>query len=447
MREEYFDEEVETRAWPDLLDWQRAQLPGFLSRLAATVPWYGDRLRGVDLARAAEAEVWSALPFTTKDDLRDAQTDAGGEHPLGALQGAPMADVVQVLASSGTTGTPVFSGLTEADLHAWRHSIATMFFTAGIRRTSRVALTTGMPLVAGGMPYADAVRHIGGTLVWVGGQTPARTATIVDRLGVDTFIGTASYATFAAQRFGEALGRPASGTAVRTIIAGGEPGLGEPTTRARLRQEWGATRISEVMGLGDVMSGLWAECREGGGMHFTGARHVFVELVDPADGSAVPWTPGTHGEAVYTPFTRQATPVLRFRSRDHLHVEADHCACGRTSPRISCVGRTDDMLIYKAMNVFPSAIREVVLAEHAADVAGPMRIRKHFPTQVRFDEPLPLEVELARPQPDAGALRRRIEESVRERLRVRVAVELLEPGSIPVGEYKNALTYVAPSAP
>jgi phenylacetate-CoA ligase/benzoylacetate-CoA ligase len=101
------------------------------------------------------------------------------------------------------------------------------------------------------------------------------------------------------------------------------------------------------------------------------------------------------------------------------------------------------MLIYKAMNVFPTAIREVVLDEYAAHVAGPMRIRKQSSAQVRFDDPLPLEVELARPQSDAEALRRRIEESVRERLRVRVAVELLDRGSIPVGEYKNALTYVA----
>ncbi|MGY1620727.1 phenylacetate--CoA ligase family protein [Geodermatophilus sp. SYSU D00965] len=355
-----------------------------------------------------------------------------------------MDDVVQVLASSGTTGTPVFFGLTEADRQAWLHSIATMFFTAGIRRTSRVALTTGMPLVAGGMPYADAVRHIGATLVWVGGQTPARMATILDRLGVDTFIGTASYATFAAQRFGEALGRSAADTAMRTVIAGGEPGLGEPTIRARLAREWGVTRISEIMGLGDVLPGLWAECPEGGGMHFTGARHVFVELIDPVDGSPVPWAAGADGEAVYTPFTREATPVVRFRSRDHLHVEATTCPCGRTSPRVRCVGRTDDMLIYKAMNVFPSAIREVVLEECAGEVAGPMRIRKAHATQVRFDDPLPLEVELARPVGnEADALRRRIEESVRERLRVRVAVELLDRGSIPVGEYKNSLTYTA----
>src|SRR3954454_715015 len=363
MADEYFHADIETRPWPEVLAWQRDQLPGYLH-----------------------------------------EADAHPMHLLGQLQAVPMADVVQVLASSGTTGTPVFFGLTESDRQAWLHSIATMFFTAGVRRTSRVALTTGMPLVAGGLPYADAVRHTGATLVWVGGQTPARMATILDRLGVDTFIGTASYATFAAARFGEALGRPAAGTAMRTIIAGGEPGLGEATIRDQLSREWGAQRISEIMGLGDVMPGLWAECPEGGGMHFTGGRHVLVELIDPADGSSVPWEDDAFGEAVYTPLTRQATPVVRFRSRDHLHVQAGRCPCGRTSPRIRCVGRTDDMLIYKAMNVFPSAIREVVLDEYAAHVAGPMRNRKEFAHQVRFDGPAPLRGGRGRAPSDGGAL-------------------------------------------
>ena len=313
-------------------DRQRRRLPGFLSRLADAVPFYANRLTGVDLGTASP-QVRTCR--SSQDDLRDAQADASLEQPLGDLQAVPMADVV-VLASSGTTGTPVFFGLTEPDRQAWLHSIATMFFTAGIRRTSRVALTTGMPLVAGGMPYADSVRHIGATLVWVGGQTPARMATILDRLQVDTFIGT-SYATFAAQRFGEALGRPAADTPMRTIIAGGEPGLGEPTIRERLAREWGATRISEVMGLGDVLPGLWAEAPRV-------AACTSPAAATSSSSSSTPSTVigavgrGADGEAVYTPFTRQATPVVRFRSRDHLHVQADTCPCGRTSPGSAASG-------------------------------------------------------------------------------------------------------------
>ena len=317
-------------------DLQRRRLPGFLSRLADAVPFYANRLTGVDLGRAASPQVWADVPFTSKDDLRDAQADASPEQPLGDLQAVPMADVVQVLASSGTTGTPVFFGLTEPDRQAWLHSIATMFFTAGIRRTSRVALTTGMPLVAGGMPYADSVRHIGATLVWVGGQTPARMATILDRLQVDTFIGTASYATFAAQRFGEALGRPAADTPMRTIIAGGEPGLGEPTIRERLArvgshpdQRGHGPRRRAARALGRVPRG-WRHALHRRPQRLRRAHRPRRRVIGAVGR-------GADGEAVY-PLHAAGYAVVRFRSRDHLHVQADTCPCGRTSPGSAASG-------------------------------------------------------------------------------------------------------------
>jgi phenylacetate-coenzyme A ligase PaaK-like adenylate-forming protein len=444
MTDQFWDPEFDTKPWDDLLTWQRSQLPHFLAALAGRSPFYASQLAGLDAAGVAEPRLWAQVPFTTKDDLRAAQQQAGTENMLGDLQGVEDAQISQVIASSGTTGTPVFFGLTEDDRLAWADSIANMFFTAGIRKDSVVALTTGMPLVAGGMPYADAIRRIGATLVWVGGQTPARTASITQRLKVDTFVGTASFATFFANRCEEILGRPASELSVRTVIAGGEPGLGQEAIRSRIRADWGATRISEVMGLGDVMSGLWGECPAGPGMHFTAGRNVYVELIDPDTGDVVEWAPGAKGEAVYTTFTRQATPALRFRSRDHLEVlTAAECACGRTAPTVHCIGRTDDMLIYKAMNVFPSAIRDVVMDRFSAEIAGPMRLRKENAAQVRFDDPIPLEVELPAGSegPGSGDLAGRISEQVRERLRVRVAVELVGPGTISIGEYKNALTY------
>lgn len=444
MTDHFWDPAFDTMPWAELQAWQRAQLPHFLAALAGRSPFYAGRLDGFESAGAAEPEVWAQVPFTTKDDLRSGQQQAGSANMLGDLQGVEDEQISQVIASSGTTGTPVFFGLTENDRLAWADSIANMFFTAGIRKDSVVALTTGMPLVAGGMPYADAIRRIGATLVWVGGQTPARMASITETLKVDTFVGTASFATFFADRCEEVLGRPAHELSVRTIIAGGEPGLGEEVIRGRLRASWGATRISEVMGLGDVMSGLWGECPAGPGMHFTAGRNVYVELIDPDTSDVIEWAPGARGEAVYTTFTRQATPAVRFRSRDHLEVlTTSECACGRTAPTVRCVGRTDDMLIYKAMNVFPSAIRDVVMKGFSAEIAGPMRLRKDNVTQVRFDDPIPLEVELPAGSmgPEAGDLAGRIGERVREQLRVRVAVELVAAGTISIGEYKNALTY------
>ena len=250
--------------------------------------------------------------------------------------------------------------------------------------------------------------------------------------------------THFARRCEEELGRPATELAVRTIIAGGEPGAGVPHIRQGMLDAWGATRVSEFMGLGDVLPALWAECAEGNGMHFTAAPDILVELVDPVTLEHIPWEPGASGEAIYTTLTREASAVVRFRSRDQLTVTGVECACGRTSPTVRCVGRTDDMLIYKAMNVYPTAIRDVVLDVASGVLSGAMRLRKETAAQVRFDDPIPLQVELGEGMSAEAAapVLARAEEAVRQLLRVRVRIEAVPVGVIPIGDYKNALTYV-----
>ena len=442
-REEMWDEAVDAAPWEGTRARQRQALGPWLTGLSQRTGLYAGRLRGLQVP-ADPSEQWLAdLPFTTKADLRHAQEQASDDRPLGDLQGVRTEDLVQVIASSGTTGTPMFFGLTGDDLAAWRNTIANVYWTAGVRRSSTVALTTGMTMVAGGLPYADGIRETGATLAWVGGQTPGRMVTIVDALKVDVLVGTASFSTFFSRQVEASLGRPASELGIQTIIGGGEPGLGTPEIRERVRETWGAQRISEIMGIGDVLSGMWSECAQGEGMHFVAAPHVLVELIDPETGALVPWEPGATGEAVYTTIGRQASPVLRYRSRDHMLVTGVECSCGRMSPTVRCVGRTDDMLIYKAMNVFPSAIRDVLLNRFPDRLTGSMRIRKERTDQVRFDDPIPLELEFA----DAGAthvaaLVADMEEHIRQELRVRVAIEALTPGTIVLGNYKNTMTYV-----
>ena len=201
------------------------------------------------------------------------------------------------------------------------------------------------------------------------------------------------------------------------------------------------------MGLGDVMSGMWAECEDESGMHMCTPRHVVVELIDPNTGAPIPWSEGAEGEAVYTTLGREATPVLRFRSGDHLAVTGIGCACGRGTPKIRCIGRTDDMLIYKGMNVFPGAIREVALRDHG-DVLEPyLRVWKDSAAQVRFDDPIPVEVE-ARVGVEESAFARIAEEvaaTIRKHLQIRASVSLVPPGTIPRSAYKTPLIYVRDS--
>ncbi|QAY59314.1 phenylacetate--CoA ligase family protein [Microbacterium protaetiae] len=417
-----------------------AQVPDLLRRLrGASIAWR-ERLAGVEPGQFGTVDSLADLPFMTKGELRAMQADATREQPLGGLQVAATRDLVQVISSSGTTGDPMFFGVTVADWTAWKRAVGSAFATAGIGRGSLTAHTTGMPMVAGGIAYADGIREAGGTLAWVGGQTMTRMVAMINRLGVNTLLGTASFATFFAEKCEAELGRPARELAVRTVIAGGEPGLGAPEIRERIADVWGATRVSEIMGLGDVLPVLWAECAEGHGMHFTAAPHVLVELIDPETGAHLPWEPGVTGEAVYTTIDREACPVVRFRSRDQLSVTGVACRCGRTTPTVRCIGRTDDMLIYKAMNVYPSAIRDIAM-QVGGSAVGSLRVRKDSNDQVRFDDPIPLEIELAADDSEAARLAAEIAEAVRQELRVRVSPEVLAPGSIPLGEYKNALTY------
>lgn len=426
--------------------WERTQaeqLDAFgrmLDRLRGYDAWSG-RLRGI--TAPAHLDDLLQVPFTTKEDLRAGQAERTAEHPLGAYQLVDTAELAQVTSSSGTTGAPTYFGLTRGDLGRWNSRIGDAYRTAGVAPGSVVALTTGMAIVAGGLPYADGIRDAGGVLAWLGGQTTGRMALGMQRLAVDVLVSTASFAAHFADRCEDELGVPATSLSVRTVIAGGEPGAGVPHIRRAILDAWGATRVSEFMGLGDVLPAMWAECEVGQGMHFTAAPDVLVELIDPETLEHVPWAPGATGEAVYTTLTREASAVVRFRSRDQLAITQVDCACGRTAPTMRCVGRTDDMLIYKAMNVYPSAIREVVLEAASPVLSGTMRIRKDAADQVRFDSDLPLEVELREGvEPQAAEAELHAASAlVRDRLRVRVAIEPQPFGRIPVSDYKNALVY------
>lgn len=430
--------------WPRMQERQVPMFRELLERLRSHDVWR-DRLADAPAITALDDLV--GVPFTAKDELRRAQADPA--QPLGAFQLVPTDQLVQITSSSGTTGVPTYFGLTRHDLDRWRDRIGNAFRTAGVGPGSIVALTTGMAIVAGGLPYADGIRAADGALAWIGGQTTSRMAVAMQRTRVNVLVATASFTTHFAKRCEELLDVPAPSLSVRTVIAGGEPGAGVPHIRQGILEAWGATRVSEFMGLGDVLPALWAECEIGNGMHFTAAPDVLVELIDPGTGAHVPWQPGATGEAVYTTLTREACPVVRFRSGDQLLVTSVECPCGRTAPTVRCVGRTDDMLIYKAMNVYPSSIREVVLDVASDVLTGTMRIRKQSKEQVRFDDPLPLEIELreglapgAADEPLARAAA-----AVSERLRVRVAMEPRPHGAIPIGDYKNALSYVEGTNP
>ena len=202
------------------------------------------------------------------------------------------------------------------------------------------------------------------------------------------------------------------------------------------RMGWGA-RVTEAMGIGDIGISLWGECEEQDGMHLGARGFVYPELVDPETGAGRALEDGASGELVLTHLRQRAAPLLRFRTRDHVGVRMTPCACGRTGPRVRCVGRTDDMLIVRGVNVFPTAIRDVVGA-FAPRVSGHILVKPR-PTGVKQEPPLPVAVELARDVEVDDELARAIRERLRDVLVVSTDVELVPFGTLRRSEYKSAL--------
>lgn len=446
MQPSYWDAELETRPWAEVEAWQANRIARFVPQLIGRSDFYREHLRASAgaIAHLGALDALDAIPFTTKDELRRAQLASVVGSPFGTNQAAALDEIVQAISSSGTTGEPMYYALTRRDLDVWMDAIANVFFTCGVRPHDVVAHLVGLPMVAGGLPYADGFRRIGATLAWLGGFPTQRVLTALPRLQASAILATTSFGVHLADHCRELIGCTPAELGVKKFMSGGEPGLGQPEIRAKISAAWNTSHVRECMGIGDVMSALWGECDDASGMHFCAQRHVAVELVDPVSGARVPWREGAEGEPVYTTFDRDATPTLRYRSADHVVVLATSCRCGRTAPKIRCIGRTDDMLIYKGMNVYPSAIRDVVLSGFSDTVTPYMRIWKERKDQVRFDSPIPLEIE-RRPELDAlriPSIREAIEAQMRSRLQIRVAVSIVEPRTIPRSAYKTALVQV-----
>ncbi len=285
------------------------------------------------------------------------------------------------------------------------------------------------PFVAGAV--LDAWARIGATVIPVGSGNTERLVRAFQVLGAEALGCTPSYALYLADWCRERGIEPRE-LGVRVFSVAGEPGGGEDATRHAIEEAFGAT-VREAMGIADVSPSLWGECEEQAGMHFSGEGHVHVELIDPDSGEPLPFEDGAEGELVYTSLRREAMPVLRFRSRDRVVVNAKPCSCGRGALRVRCIGRTDDLLIVRGVNLFPTALREVV-AEFAArrrPDPDPPRARRRPPGRAaagarRASRATPLPTSRARSATRSAAG----SSSPRE-------VELVPYGTLPRSEYKS----------
>jgi len=436
-----FEPGAEAMPAEELAGLQEQRLRGLVSRLLAAGGLQAERLRaaGVTAPDGVALADLPRLPMVAKADLWAA-------YPFGMILW-PAEDLVAVHGSSGTGGRPTLVGYTRADLKLWARMCARALAAAGATRASIVHNAYGYGLFTGGMGIHQGAVELGATVVPVSGGMTARQVTLIRDLRPDILTCTPSYAIRLGEALAEAGAGPGQGLSLKAGLFGAEPWSSE--LRARIEELLGL-RALDIYGLSEVIGpGVAAECLEAAdGLHVN-EDHFLVEAVDPATG--VPAPDGTPGELVFSTVTREALPLLRYRTGDIASLRRGTCVCGRTLVRMSKVaGRRDDMLVVRGVNVYPSEVERVLLASPALgpdyllvvderEAAGRLLVCCEYRTTAAG---APDSAGSAGPGagqvPGPGDLESRL----RAELGVSVAVRVLPAGTVPRSEVGKAVRVV-----
>lgn len=333
-----------------LRDLQSHRLKEMVKRLYYNVPFYRNLFQsnGIEIADVKGIDDLRHLPFTNKSDLRD-------NYPFGMFT-CPISEIVRLHASSGTTGKPTVVGYTRRDLDTWSEVVARCLYSAGVTKTDIVQVAYGYGLFTGGMGLHYGAEKIGATVIPISGGNTNKQIQIMKDFGSTVIACTPSYALFLAETMRE-MGIKPEDLKLKAGIFGAEPWTEqmreqiENTLKIKAYNIYG---LSEIIGPGVSM-----DCDVHNGMHIF-EDHFIPEIIDPKTLEPIPY--GQVGELVFTTITKEALPILRYRTHDLTSLHIEKCSCGRTLVRMArIIGRSDDMLIIRGVNVFPSQIEEVLL--------------------------------------------------------------------------------------
>jgi len=420
-----FQPELETMGRERLEALQLERLRTQLARVYVNVPLYRRKFDEAGF-RPEQVETLADLarvPFTVKDDLRSA-------YPFGMFA-VPLRDIVRVHSSSGTTGQVSVVGYTRGDVERWSDLMARTLACAGATADDVVQVAYGYGLFTGGLGAHYGSERLGAMTIPVSGGNTARQVQILKDFGVTVLACTPSYALLIAET-AASMGIDVKSLPLRVGVFGAEPW--SEAMRDQIEDAMGITAI-DIYGLSEVMGpGVAAECVHRNGLHVF-EDHFLIEILDPQTTEPVP--DGEQGEVVFTTLTKEGIPVIRYRTRDISRLVPGKCACGRTFRRMERVtGRTDDMLIIRGVNVYPSQIEQVLMgvegvAPHYQVVLGKrgsmdtVEVQVEVGPEFAFDEIRELE-----------ALQRAVAGAIASALAVSVDVKLVEPRSIQRSEGK-----------
>jgi phenylacetate-CoA ligase len=416
----YFEREAETLPRERLERLQLMRLRRMLKNACDNVPLHRSRMRaaGAKPADIRSLEDLAGLPFTMKSDLRE-------HYPFG-LFARPRAQVARLHASSGTTGKPTIVGYTAKDIDTWSSLMARSLACAGVRPGDVIHNAYGYGLFTGGLGAHYGGERLGATVVPVSGGMTERQVALLQDLGARVLCATPSYALNIAE-VAEREGVDLSAGALEIGIFGAEPW--SEAMRRELQARLGI-RAVDVYGLSEIMGpGVAVECQAQDGLHGWEDHFVF-EIIDPDSGKALP--DGAEGELVITTLTKEALPMIRYRTRDITRVTRSRCACGRSHVRIQRItGRNDDMLIIRGVNVYPSQIEAVLVGLPGVAPHYQLVVERHG----ALDE-LTVEIEAASPAASRDELARQVAHHIKSRIGVTAHVSIKQPGEVPRSQGK-----------
>jgi phenylacetate-CoA ligase len=410
--------EAETLPRERLTALQLERLRQTIQRQLDHVPPMRQRLLDAGVRSAADASLddLPRLPFSHKTDLRE-------HYPFG-LFAVPLDQVVRIHASSGTRGKPTVVGYTRADLGVWSEVMARTLAAAGVRPGMVVHNAYGYGLFTGGLGFHMGAELLGCMVVPISGGLSQRQALMLEDLGGEVLCSTPSYALNIAQTL-EEQGVGLDRLKLRVGVFGAEPWTEQ--LRDALERQLGIVALN-AYGLSEVVGpGVAAECIEARGGAHVNEDHFLVEIIDPHSGQ--PLGPGQQGELVFTTLTKEALPMLRYRTGDISSLDTSRCVCGRTSVRMARVrGRFDDMLIIRGVNLYPSEVERVLL--------GLPEVAPHYQLVVERPGAMDELTVLCEATTAASGLRERIQYALREATGLSMNIQLQAPGSVPRSEGK-----------
>ena len=404
---------------------QSERLRELVQRVYNNVPFYQKKMdnAGVKPTDIKSIDDISKLPFTSKQDLRD-------NYPFG-LFAVPMKDIVRVHASSGTTGKPTTVGYTRNDIEIWKEVVARCFTMCGIGKDDIMQVAYGYGLFTGGLGAHYGAEEVGASVIPISGGNTRRQLQLMSDYGVTALACTPSYALHLADAMAE-HGYSLKDMKVKKGVFGAEPWT--ENMRLELERKWGIHAF-DIYGLSEVMGpGVSNDCEFHSGLHVN-EDHFFPEIVHPD--TKQPVTEGEMGELVFTTLTKEGIPLIRYNTRDLSSLNYEKCECGRTLVRMKKItGRSDDMLIIRGVNLFPSQIEHVLLEMGETSAHYMLYVDRHnnldtLELQVELDES-----KLTDTIKDLQNLSRKIEHALNSAIGLSVIVTLVEPKTIARSEGK-----------